>query len=345
MDKIDLRSDTVSWPTPDMRLAMANAEVGDDVFGDDPTVNRLQALAAERTGMEAALFVSSGTQGNLIAILTHCGRGDQAILGDRAHSFGTEAGGMSALGGVHPWTVPVQPDGTLRLEDIRRAVRPENIHFAPARLLCLENTQGSFGGIPLSVEYTRSATELAHELGLRVHMDGARIFNAATAEGCAVRDLLYGVDSVQFCLSKGLSAPAGSMLCGSAGFIERARRIRKMVGGGMRQVGVLAAAGIIALEEMTQRLHEDHANARRLAEGLAEIDGIVLDVDRVKTNMVMFTFAENCPLDPQTLTDQLAEHDIITYPMNPFRLVTHYWITPERVEQTIDAFRAVFAAA
>ncbi|MBN1286778.1 MAG: low-specificity L-threonine aldolase [Anaerolineae bacterium] len=344
MDKIDLRSDTVAWPTPAMRQAMANAEVGDDVFGDDPTVNRLQAMAAERMGMEAGLFVSSGTQGNLVAILSHCTRGDEVILGDKAHTFNYEAGGIAALGGVHPRTVPVQPDGTLRLDDIRRAVRPPDVHFAPPRLLCLENTQGSLGGMPVGAAYTRSAAALAHELGLKVHVDGARIFNAAAALGCAARDLVDGVDSVTFCLSKGLCAPVGAVLCGSAAFIEQARRIRKIVGGGMRQAGVLAAAGIVALEVMAGRLAEDHANARRLAEGLMQIDGVVLDIEQVQTNMVMFTLSDDCPLAPAHISARLAEHDIVTLPRLPFRLVTHYWITPERVERVIEAFREIFAA-
>jgi threonine aldolase len=275
MDSIDLRSDTVSWPTPEMREAMANAPVGDDVYGDDPTDNRLEELAAERTGKEAALFVSSGTQGNLIAILTHCQRGDEIITSARAHTFRHEVGGVAALGGIHPMTLPLQPNGTMRLEDIRSAVRdPQDVHYPISRLVEIENTCGALGGIPLTVEYTRAVGDLCKEYGLKLHLDGARVWNAATALNVDVRQLTEPVDSVSFCLSKGLSAPVGSLLCGTSEFINRARRVRKMLGGGMRQVGILAAAGIIAVEKMTQRLHEDHVNARRLAEGLAQIPGI-----------------------------------------------------------------------
>jgi len=325
---------------------MAQAEVGDDVYGEDPTVNRLQEIAAERTGMEAALFVTSGIQGNLVAVLAHCNRGDEMILGKAAHIFRYETGGSAALGGVHANTLPVQPDGTLRLEDIKNAVRaPYNVHFPTSRLLCIENTQGSVGGMPLSVEYMEAVSALAHDLQLKIHVDGARIFNAATAEGCTVRDLLPDVDSVQFCLSKGLCAPVGSMLCGSKEFIHKARRIRRMVGGGTRQVGVLAAAGIIALEEMSGRLAEDHANARRLAEGIAAIEGIVLDPERVKTNMIMFKLSEDCPLSPKALSAQLWERDILTWPGSPCRLVTHYWIKPAHIDRTIAAFKEILAKA
>ncbi len=344
MNTIDLRSDTVSWPTPAMRRAMADAEVGDDVYGEDPTVNRLQAMAAERMGMEAGLFVTSGTQGNLAAVLAHCGRGDEIIVGAQAHTFKYEAGGVAALGGVHPHTIPVQPDGTLRLEDIRNAKRADNIHFPRSRLLCLENTQGTVGGMPLSADYMREVVALAQDLQLRVHVDGARIFNAAVAEGCTVRDLLKDLDSVTFCLSKGLCAPAGSVLCGSAEFIAEARRVRKILGGGMRQVGILAAAGVVALEEMTDRLSEDHANARRLAEGLAEIEGIVLDPERVKTNMVMFELSDDSPLTPEQIVAQLKPYGITTRPGRPFRLVTHYWVKPAHIEKIIEAFQEIFSA-
>ena len=343
MDKIDLRSDTVSWPTPKMRQAMANAVVGDDVFGDDPTVNRLQAMAAERMGMEAGLFVASGTMGNLAAILTHCRRGEEMILGDTSHTFLYEAGGASALGGVHPRTVPVQPDGTLRLEAIRAAVRPDNVHFPRSRLLCIENTHNTTGGQPLSREYMRAAIDLAHELGLKVHIDGARIFNAAVALGVEARALVKGADSVSFCLSKGLCAPVGSVLCGPAAFIDEARRVRKMLGGGMRQAGVLAAAGIVALEEMVDRLAEDHANACRLAEGLATIKGIVIDPARVKTNMVMFDLAESVKVTPEQIVEAMAARGIVIRASRPFRLVTHYWITREHVDQAVKGFREVLA--
>ncbi len=349
MDSIDLRSDTVSWPTPEMRQAMANAEVGDDVWGDDPTVKRLEAISAERMGKEAALFVTSGTMGNLVAILAHCQRGDEIIVGYTAHTFRNEVGGVSALGGIHPHTIPFQPDGTLLLDDIRMAVRnPANLHHPPTRLICLENTNGSLGGIPLTAEYTRQVRTLADERGLLIHLDGARVWNAATVLGCPVTDLTGSVDSVSFCLSKGLCAPVGSMLCGSAEFIGRARRVRKMLGGGMRQAGVIAAAGIVAVEKMTQRLAEDHANARLLAEGLQSIPGIGLNMEQVQTNMVFFWLEETVPIDARQLANALQErHNVkigVTGPRQ-FRAVTHYWITAESVQTAIEAIREVLVAS
>jgi threonine aldolase len=349
MDYIDLRSDTVSWPTPEMREAMANAEVGDDVYGEDPTVNRLEALSAEAVGKEAALFVTSGTQGNLAAILTHCARGDEMIIGRVAHTFRSEVGGASALGGIHPNTIPVQPDGTLALEDIRAAIRdPANVHHPPTRLVCLENPNGAAGGLPLTAAYTQSVRALCDEHGFKLHVDGARIFSAATALGCDVRELTAPVDSVMFCISKNLCAPVGSLLCGSAEFIERARRVRKMLGGGMRQAGILAAAGIVAVEQVSKRLGEDHANARRLAEGLLQIEGIHLDLDKVQTNMVFFSLDESLPLDAYELARVVErEHNIRLGPTGPrsFRAVTHYWITPERVDITLDAIREALESA
>lgn len=347
MDSIDLRSDTVSWPTPAMRQAMANAEVGDDVWGDDPTVNRLEAIAAEKMGKGAALFVSSGTMGNLAAILAHCQRGDEIISGYTAHTFRNEAGGVSALGGIHPHTIPFRPDGALALEDIRLAIRnPSNLHHPPTRLICLENTNGSMGGLPLTGEYTREVRALADEHGLLIHLDGARVWNAATALGCPVTDLTEPVDSVTFCLSKGLCAPVGSMLCGSVEFVHRARRIRKMLGGAMRQAGVIAAAGIIAIEEMTQRLAEDHANVRRLAEGLQAIPGIGLDMAQVQTNMVFFWLEETISMSARQVADVLKESfNVKVGAIGPrhFRAVTHYWIKPEDIEKAIKAFRKVVA--
>ncbi len=334
MKWIDLRSDTVTWPTDEMRRAMAEAEVGDDVFGDDPTVNRLEQVAAERLGKEAGLFVASGTMGNLVAMLAHCGRGDEVILGDQAHTFVYEAGGISALGGIHPHPVPVLPDGTLPLDAIRAAIRPlGNTHFPPTRLIALENTQGTVGGIPLSKAYTDSVGALAREHGLSLHIDGARIFNAATALGVDVAALVEAADSVTFCLSKGLCAPVGSVLVGSREFIERARRMRKIVGGGMRQAGVLAAAGLVALEHMTDRLHEDHENARLLAEGLAEMPQIEINLESVQTNMVFFGLKDDVPLSAPQLSERLKAHNILLLPLNArrFRAVTHYWIRPEDV--------------
>ena len=271
---VDLRSDTVTQPTPEMREAMARAEVGDDVMGEDPTVNRLEAMAAEKMGKEAGMFVPSGTMGNLSAVLAHCGRGDEIILGNLAHTFLFEAGGTAALGGVHSFTIPNQPDGSLRLEDIRAAIRPDDPHDPVSRLILLENTHNRCGGTVLAPDYLAQVGAFARETGLLLHIDGARIFNAAAALGVPVSTLTAEADSVTFCLSKGLCAPVGSVLCGSRKFIYRARRIRKQLGGGMRQAGVLAAAGVIALEKMTSRLSEDHRRARALADGLAGVAGL-----------------------------------------------------------------------
>ncbi|MEZ4669308.1 MAG: low-specificity L-threonine aldolase [Anaerolineae bacterium] len=345
MDYIDLRSDTVSWPTPEMREAMANAAVGDDVYGDDPTVNQLQADAATMLGKEAGLFVASGTMGNIIAALTHCGRGDEMIVGREAHMFVNEAGAASGLGGIHPNTIDVQPDGTLPLDAIRNAVRGDDDHYPRTRLICLENTQGAKGGIPISAEYTRQVGQIATEHGLKLHIDGARIFNAATALNTPVAELVAPADSVSFCLSKGLCAPVGSVLIGSREFIDRARRTRKSLGGGMRQAGILAAAGLIALHTMSKRLHEDHANACLLAEGLVANHYIKLDVSRVQTNMIYFEVADSAPVTADELKARLkAEHNILIsayHGSSRIRLVTHYWITPERVEEVLDAVNGI----
>jgi threonine aldolase len=324
-----------------MRQAMADAVVGDDVFGDDPTVNRLQESAAQRLGKEAGLFVASGTMGNLTALLTHCGRGDEVILGDKAHSFVYEAGGAAALGGIHPHTVPVQPDGTLNLDEIRYAVRGNDVHFPRTRLIALENTQGTVGGIPVSKEYTDSVGAFAKENGLALHIDGARIFNAATALGLDVADLVASADSVSFCLSKGLCAPVGSVLVGTQAFIDEARRNRKILGGGMRQAGILAAAGLIALEKMTLRLDEDHANARLLAEGLAEMPQIEIDLARVQSNMVFFALKADVAITAPEIAERLKSHNIWLMARNDrgFRAVTHYWIRPEHIIQVLVALQ------
>ncbi|MFQ6101072.1 MAG: low-specificity L-threonine aldolase [Anaerolineae bacterium] len=343
MKIIDLRSDTVTQPTPAMREAMYQAEVGDDVFGEDPTVNRLEAIAAERLGKEAALFVVSGTMGNLVALLTHCRRGDEVILGDRSHSFLFEQGGMAALGGIMPRPISNQPDGTLRLEDIEAAIRGDNVHFPRTRLVCLENTHNMCNGMPLTVEYTTQVARLAHDHSLRVHLDGARVFNAAAALGVDVGELVREVDSVMFCLSKGLCAPVGSLLCGSADFIAEARRARKVVGGGMRQAGVLAAAGIVALEQVAGRMAEDHARAKRLAEGLAEIPEV--KVAPVATNILYFWLAEEVSKTQDEVVNGLAERGVrlLGRVDGRFRAVTHYWISDEDVERTIEAVREVCA--
>ena len=341
MKTIDLRSDTVTHPTPEMREAMYHAEVGDDVFGDDPTVNRLEEMAAERLGMEAALFVASGTMGNLVALLTHCGRGDEVIVGDRSHVFLNEQGGMAALGGITPRLIPNQPDGTLRLEDVEGAIRGDNVHYPRTRLVCLENTHNVCNGTPLTAGYTGQVAQLAHSRGLKVHLDGARVFNAAAALGVDARELTQDVDSVMFCLSKGLCAPVGSLLCGSADFIAEARRARKVVGGGMRQAGVLAAAGIVALEQVAERLGEDHVRAKRLAEGLAEIPG--LEVAPVASNILYFDLADGVSKTSEDIERGLAERGVLLLGRGNgrFRAVTHYWISDKDIEATIDAMRTV----
>jgi threonine aldolase len=340
MEFIDLRSDTVTKPTPAMRAAVAQAEVGDDVYGEDPTVNRLQEIAAEMMGKEAGLFVASGTMGNLAGILSHCQRGDEVIVGKRNHVFLHEAGGISVLGGVHSNQVPNQADGSLALEDIAGAIRSDDPHDPVTRLICLENTQNACGGVYQTVEYMNKVSRFAHERGLAVHLDGARIFNAAAAQGIKAKELAGPVDSVTFCLSKGLCAPVGSVLCGSKEFIHKAQRLRKMLGGGMRQAGILAAAGIIALETMTERLVEDHARARKLAEGLKQIPGVVLFPEIPATNMLFFSLAEDIRTDATEVYGKLKRFGVLAdvTGQRSFRLVLHYWIDDAGVEKTISAF-------
>jgi threonine aldolase len=288
MALIDLRSDTVTRPSAGMREAMARAEVGDDVFGDDPTVNRLQEIAAERFGMQAGLFFPSGTQSNLAGVMAHCQRGEEVIVGQEAHTYRYEAGGAAVLGSIQPQPLANGPDGTLDLAEIEAAIKPDDSHFAVTRLIALENT---IGGKVLPRDYMARAIALARRRNLSIHLDGARIFNAAVKLGTPVRDLCAGFDTVSVCLSKGLGTPAGTVLVGKKDVVDRARRIRKMLGGTMRQVGILAAAGLYALEHNVERLPEDHDNARRLAEGLAGFPRLEVDVDAVRTNIVIASCA------------------------------------------------------
>ncbi|MFQ5856088.1 MAG: low-specificity L-threonine aldolase [Anaerolineae bacterium] len=341
---MDLRSDTVTLPTPHMREAMANAEVGDDVYGEDPTVNRLEAMAAERMGKEAGLFVASGTMGNLVALLTHCGRGEEIILGHLSHTFLYEAGGSAALGGIHPRTVLNQADGTLNLDDIEAAIRGDNTHYPRTRLICLENTHNRCGGAVLRPAYMAAVRDIADRHGLSVHLDGARVFNAAVALRLPAAELTKDVDSATFCLSKGLSAPVGSVLCGSEDFIYEARRARKILGGGMRQAGIIAAAGIVSLEEMVDRLADDHANAKRLAEGLADMPGIEIDPETVETDIVIFSLARG-DMTPAELSERLREQGVLLSPIGGRRLraVTHYGVEAGDIDVTLDAFRHVLA--
>lgn len=347
METIDLRSDTVTRPTPEMRQAMAQAEVGDDVYGEDPTINRLQEMAAAKMGKEAGLFVPSGTMGNLVAVLSHCGRGDEVILGNKAHTFLYEAGGISALGGVHSYQLPNQPDGTLQLDGIRAAIRSEDVHNPITRLIALENTHNRCGGVALTPGYTRAVGNLAHEHGLSVHLDGARIFNAAVAQGIQAAELAAPVDSVTFCLSKGLCAPVGSVLCGTKEFIRKAHRIRKQLGGGMRQAGVLAAAGIVSLETMVDRLAEDHARAKKLAQDLARIPGLVLDPGSPYTNMLFLGLAGEVSLTASQVAVKAADCGlkIGVVEERRFRMVMHYWIDDAAVEKTVEVFKEILRAA
>ena len=332
---VDLRSDTVTKPTPAMRAAMAAAEVGDDVFGDDPTVNALQERIAALLGFEAALFVPSGTQSNLVAIMSHCQRGDEYIVGQMAHTYRWEGGGAAVLGSVQPQPLAHQADGTLALADIAAAIKPDDAHFAKSRLMCLENT---LGGKALPLAYLADATGLARRRGLATHLDGARLFNAATALGGdprqRAREIAQHFDSVSVCFSKGLGAPVGSALCGSRDFIVRAHRWRKMAGGGMRQAGVLAAAALHALEHHVERLVEDHANARRLAEGLAGLPGVT--VEPPQSNIV---FVDVAVPRADGLLDHLKSRGVLATGLYRLRFVTHLDVDAAGVDRAVAAMR------
>jgi threonine aldolase len=330
---LDLRSDTVTQPTPAMRAAMASATVGDDVYGEDPTVNRLEAEAAALLGMEATLFVTSGTQANLLAILCHCQRGDEYIAGQTAHCYRFEGGGAAALGGVQPQPLDFSTDGTLDLEQVATVIKPDDPHFPRTRLLCLENTQA---GNALPLDYLAEARQFATRHGLALHLDGARLFNAAVAQHVAARQILQQVDSASVCLSKGLGAPVGSLLCGQPELIAKARRWRKVLGGGMRQAGVLAAAGLIALLDGPGHLAQDHANARRLAEGLAAA-GYPVQPAAVQTNMV---FMHLSVAEVTRLTANLAAQGILIAGRDCLRLVTHRDLSSADIDRASKAFAA-----
>jgi threonine aldolase len=326
---VDLRSDTVTRPTPAMREAIARAEVGDDVFDDDPTVHALQERIAAMLGKEAALFVSSGTQGNLCALMSHCQRGDEAIVGQLAHTYRYEAGGGAVLGSIQPQPLPQQPDGTLALADIEAAIKPDDPHFARTALLCLENT---WNGKVLPQRYIEQATALAHGRGLATHLDGARLFNAVVASGTPVQEIARHFDTVSVCFSKGLGAPVGSALCGPKPLIERARRIRKMLGGGMRQVGLLAAGALHALDHHIERLAIDHANAKRLADGVARIPGIA--VTAPDTNIV---FANVDGGRTKALLEHLRSRGVLATGLIGLRFVTHLDVDAQGVDRAIAA--------
>ncbi len=340
---IDLRSDTVTLPTPAMREAMASAEVGDDVHGDDPTVRRLEEMAAGLMGKDAAVFVASGTMGNLVSLLSHCERGSEAIVGSEAHVLHYEAGGVPALGSVQLRTVPNDEHGMLDVVAIEETIRPSNVHFPRTAVICLENTHNRCSGGVLTVNEMAQVAEVARRYDLPVHLDGARIFNAATALGVPAAKLAEQVDSVTFCFSKGLSAPVGSIVCGTADFITKARQARKMVGGGMRQVGVIAAPAIVALETMINRLAEDHENAQLLAKGLAQLPGVHIERARVESNIVVADI-----VDGAAFQKRMREEGVLTSAFGPgrIRFVTHYGITRDDIaEVLVRSHRAVGAAA
>ena len=337
MRVIDLRSDTVTQPTPEMRQAMAAAEVGDDVFGEDPTVNRLESMAAEMLGKQAALLVTSGTMGNLAAILAQCERGQEVILGDRTHIYNGEGGGASTLGAVAFHPLPNNDRGMLDLDDVESAIRAGNIHWSPTRMVALENTHNQCGGVPLTPEDMAAVAGVTKAHELRLHLDGARIFNAAVCLETPVAELVREADTVTFCLSKGLSAPVGSVLCGDEPTIEAARRWRKVLGAGMRQAGIIAAAGIVALETMIDRLADDHANARRLARGLSRIPGFAIDPDGVQTNLVFVEVTNG-----SGLAQRLGRRGVKVAPRNDraWRLTTHYGITSEDIDYALDVIES-----
>ena len=339
MKVIDLRSDTVTLPTPAMLEAMARAELGDDVLGDDPTVQRLEALAAQHMGKEAALFTASGTMSNLLALLAHCQRGDEAVVGDESHILHYEVGGAFALGGLGLRPVPNDAKGRLDLDRLRRAIRPDNVHMPSTGLICLENTHNRCGGTALTEEDTAAVAAVAREHGLPLHLDGARIFNAAVALGVPAARLAQPADSVCFSLCKGLACPIGSILCGPGHLIQRARKLRKMLGGGMRQVGIIAAAGVVALETMIHRLAQDHANAQLLGHGISRIPGLRLEPPQVETNLVFFV-PEG--IDLQTFQRRLEREGVLSLVEDDrLRMVTHWGIQREDIEEALERVRRV----
>ncbi|MFL2989084.1 MAG: low-specificity L-threonine aldolase [Candidatus Neomarinimicrobiota bacterium] len=346
MHTIDLRSDTVTLPTKEMREAISNAELGDDVFQEDPTINNLEKLAAKKFNKEAAIFLPSGTMANLVAVLTHCNRGDEVILGDESHTFLYEAGGISSFGGVHSRQLKNHNDGTIHLNDIKNAIRKKDVHFPPSRLICLENTHNRCFGMPLEINYVNEVADIAKNNDMYVHVDGARIFNAAVATGSTVADLTKNVDTVSFCLSKGLSAPSGSLLCGNKKFIYKARFNRKALGGGMRQAGILAAAGIVAIDNMSSKIIEDHRNAKALADGIAKIDGIIIETEKIKTNIIYFKL-DHPKVNSESLLDIMNKKNIRFFELGPnwFRLVTHSGISKENIDYVISEFDSFFSQA
>ncbi len=342
MREIDFRSDTKTMPTQEMRQAIAEAELGDDVAGEDPTVNRLEQMAAEMLGKEAAVLVTSGTQGNLVSVLAHCQRGDEVILGTSSHIYLAEAGGVSALGGVAMQPLDFDKRGLYDLEELEHSIHTDNDHYARTRLIALENTNNATGGLAQTPEETKSMVDVARRYDVPVHLDGARLFNAAVYLETPVSELVKDVDTVSFCLSKGLGCPVGSVVCGSAEDIEKVRRWRKMLGAGMRQAGIIAAAGVVALETMIERLAEDHSNARKLVNGLEGVDGIEIDTERFETNLV---FCDVTASNSWELSRLMADQGVLVNERGDeiWRFVTHHPISSDDVDYAVDVIKDTFS--
>ena len=344
MKKIDLRSDTVTHPTQEMRNAMHTAIVGDDVLQEDPTINELEKQASKLLNKEAALFVPSGTMGNLISFLVHCPRGTEAILGDKSHTFIYEAGGISAFGGIHSHQLKNRDDGTIDLHLIKNAFRKENVHFPRTSLISLENTHNMCNGSPIGPEYFSKVSAIAKENNIKVHVDGARIFNASVSLNLDVHKLVKDVDSITFCLSKGLASPVGSVLCGSQEFIFESRRIRKALGGGIRQGGIIVASGLLSINKMVHQLKTDHVHAKQLADGINNIDGLIIDTEKVKSNIIYFGVNPE-KMQGQKIVKKMAEYNIHFFEVQPnrFRLVTHWGILETDVNFVIDRLKTILS--
>tara|TARA_B100000029_G_scaffold466714_1_gene502445 strand:+ start:473 stop:1510 length:1038 start_codon:yes stop_codon:yes gene_type:complete len=340
MKIIDLRSDTITLPSQEMSDAIFKAQLGDDVFSEDENVNLLESKAATLSGKEAALLVPSGTMANLISFLVHCPRGTEAILGDKSHTFIYEAGGISAFGGIHSHQLRNDMDGLIDLEEIKKSIREDNVHFPQTSLISLENTHNKCFGAPIPREYIQEVINIAHENDLKTHIDGARIFNATAALDIELSDLVDGIDSITFCLSKGLSCPIGSLVCGSKDFIYHARRTRKALGGGMRQAGIIAAAGLVALENSDKQIHKDHKNAKLLAEGLSTINHISIDVNRVQTNIVYFKLSNDI-MESNKFLKAMEDAGVLFFESfaNQYRLVTHYGIHESDIYNAVEIFK------
>lgn len=344
MQVIDLRSDTVTLPSKEIKQAIFDAELGDDVFQEDKNVNLLEKQAANLSGKESALLVPSGTMGNLISFLVHCPRGTEAILGNKSHTFIYEAGGISAFGGIHSHQLQNSDEGLMDLAEIKQAIRLDNVHFPQTSLISLENTHNMCFGSPISKDYIDEVSNIAKENKLKLHVDGARIFNATTALNISLKDMIDNVDSITFCLSKGLACPIGSIICGSKEFIHSARRMRKVLGGGMRQAGIIAAAGLIAINQLESQIQDDHLNAQLLSDGINNINGLNVDCDKVKTNIIYFELKSKTISSTELLT-KMKNSGILFFEVSPnkYRLVTHYGITESDIKYTLSSFQKVLS--